>query len=216
MIVTGQQWQDFCLMVERQGWIEDKSLLIMENRASRRSELQPVIASWMAAHTTREVVERASLLRLPVAEIGNGATTVTSFDHLVEKNFYVRNPRGGFLQPEVPYRLGNGATRGECEPAPRLGEHNAQYRRHSPLVRSRRPLGEGSAALPFEGLRVADFTAFWAGPIVGHFLAMLSADVIHIESTKRPDGMRMNKRSKTRSGGSGRRYSTAPIPTSVI
>jgi crotonobetainyl-CoA:carnitine CoA-transferase CaiB-like acyl-CoA transferase len=44
--------------------------------------------------------------------------------------------------------------------------------------------------LPFEGLRVADFTAFWAGPIVGHVLAMLGADVIHVESAARPDGMR--------------------------
>jgi crotonobetainyl-CoA:carnitine CoA-transferase CaiB-like acyl-CoA transferase len=41
-------------------------------------------------------------------------------------------------------------------------------------------------------LRVADFTAFWAGPIVGHFLAMLGAEVIHVESTKRPDGMRFS------------------------
>jgi crotonobetainyl-CoA:carnitine CoA-transferase CaiB-like acyl-CoA transferase len=95
MIVTAQQWQDFCLMVERPDWFEDKTLLIMENRNLRRSELQPVIASWMVEHTTREVVARASLLRLPVAEIGNGAT-VTCFDHLVEKNFYVRNPRRWF------------------------------------------------------------------------------------------------------------------------
>ncbi len=44
--------------------------------------------------------------------------------------------------------------------------------------------------LPLEGVRVADFTAFWAGPIVGHFLAMMGADVIHVESVKRPDGIR--------------------------
>jgi len=44
--------------------------------------------------------------------------------------------------------------------------------------------------MPFAGMRVADFTAFWAGPVVGHFLAMLGADVIHVESVKRPDGIR--------------------------
>ena len=47
-----------------------------------------------------------------------------------------------------------------------------------------------AARLPFEGLRIADFTAFWAGPIVGHFFAMLGAEVIHIESPRSPDGMR--------------------------
>jgi crotonobetainyl-CoA:carnitine CoA-transferase CaiB-like acyl-CoA transferase len=31
---------------------------------------------------------------------------------------------------------------------------------------------------------------FWAGPIVGSYLAMMGADVIHVESAQRPDGMR--------------------------
>ena len=44
--------------------------------------------------------------------------------------------------------------------------------------------------LPFAGLRVLDFTAFWAGPVIGQILAMCGADVIHVESTKRMDGFR--------------------------
>ena len=34
-------------------------------------------------------------------------------------------------------------------------------------------------------------TAFWAGPLTGHTLALLGAEVIHLESATRPDGARL-------------------------
>ena len=34
-------------------------------------------------------------------------------------------------------------------------------------------------------------TSYWAGPLTGHLLALLGAEVIHLESAKRPDGVRL-------------------------
>lgn len=214
MVVTGQQWLDFAAMVEHPEWAEDASLGLMNNRSARRDELLPEIDRWTSSQTTAEVVELASLMRIPVAEVGDGRS-IPELDQLVEREFYLCNPGGGFLQPDVPYRLGGGAGRVPPRPAPALGADTDDYRarlaagrlaaRQSEArqVEARQvaarqvaarhaEAAEAASTLPFEGLRVADFTAFWAGPIVGHCLAMFGADVIHVESIQRPDGMRYN------------------------
>jgi crotonobetainyl-CoA:carnitine CoA-transferase CaiB-like acyl-CoA transferase len=55
----------------------------------------------------------------------------------------------------------------------------------------RQGTGRSGGSLPFEGLRVLDMTAYWAGPLTGHLLALLGAEVVHLESPTRPDGARL-------------------------
>lgn len=183
---TGQQWLDFCAMVEHPEWTEDPKLFL------DRTALAPTIDEWIGRHTVDEVLELTSAFRIPNAPIVNGANA-TTFEHFAGRGTFVENPRDGAANPRPPYRLGNACLR-PAEPAPRLGAHTieAALRRgngNRPVPPPARPAGH--TGLPFEGLRVLDMTAFWAGPLAGHVLALLGAEVIHLEAANRPDGVRL-------------------------
>lgn len=191
-VTTGQQWLDFCAMLERVDWLEDPSLGLMDNRALHHDEMVAAIDEWTAERTTQEIVDFATALRLPIAPVGNGATLPT-FDHYVERRCYTTHPRTNVVQPDVWYTLSGGAERRPFEPSPALGEHTDAYRgapsRTHEGIRPDATADDG--ARPFADVRIVDMTAFWAGPIISHMLSMLGADVIHIEAPSRPDGIRM-------------------------
>jgi crotonobetainyl-CoA:carnitine CoA-transferase CaiB-like acyl-CoA transferase len=179
---TGQQWLDFCAMVERPDWAEEPAYL------TDRTVLAPEIDAWVAERTVEEVLDLASTFRLPNAPVANGAD-VTDIEHFRAREVFVPNPRDGATNPRSPFRFERLRLRSP-EPAPRLGEHSFDAVSRREPAGGSRPPGPAAAPLPFEGLRVLDMTAFWAGPVTGHILALLGAEVIHVESPRRPDGVR--------------------------
>ncbi|WP_457967011.1 CoA transferase [Arthrobacter sp. D1-29] len=181
---TLQQRNDLYVMVDHPEWIIDDALM------TRQDEVSAIFNDWIAERTVAEVRELASAFRIPHAPVGNGATIPES-DHFRARNVFVDSPDGRFVQPRPSYRPSSFTLR-EPTLAPALGADTEYWlsRAKLPTARSSQA-ADGSTALPFAGLRVLDLTAFWAGPSCTHALALMGAEVIHLESTRRPDGGRL-------------------------
>ena len=156
-------------------------------RAGHRAA--PQLREWIAGRTVEEITGLAAAFRVPSAPVSSGES-VTGLEHLRERGVFRRAPGEEFLQPgwtlpALAGRAGPGAA------GPRAGQHSATWRDTAAAARPR-PCGSaaGGNELPYAGLWVLDLTAFWP-PSATHVLAMLGAEVIHVESTTRPDGARM-------------------------
>jgi len=154
--ITAQQFQDFLVLIDRPDLLDDEELASMPGRVRRRDEFLAMVSRWTQSRTTDEILEQAVALRIPVAPIGTPAS-VMKVDHFVERGVFVESTRG-VAAPRVPYRSSAIARRVPGSP-PDLGGDRGRVHW---LPRDNKPTAHPTDALPLSGIRVADFTAFWA------------------------------------------------------
>jgi crotonobetainyl-CoA:carnitine CoA-transferase CaiB-like acyl-CoA transferase len=187
MTMTRHHFESFLLLIERPDLIGDERWPMLSYRLEHLDEWQTMINAWMERHTTAEVLRLATELRIPVSPVNDGASLL-EHEQMRARAIFTRSADGSFIHPLPPYRF-DGHRLGGARPAPALGQHSATV---SPLPRSKpvRP-GLESTTLPLEGVRILDATTYWAGPSGPQLLAVLGADVIHLESTRHLDGGRL-------------------------
>ncbi len=183
--VTAQQWQALAHVIGRPDQAEDADLGTMIGRFRRAGEVVGALHAYTESHSADEIVAACVAARVPAAIVGNGAELPRN-EQLLARNVFVRQPGEPWIRPRAPFRFHGVADRELVAPAVATGRWAARSC----------PVPGSNAALPGDrplaGLRVLDFTAFWAGPAATAWLAAMGADVVKVEAVQRPDGIRFS------------------------
>ncbi len=210
MTHMGRHWTAFLDGLGNPEWARDELIRSLGNAQVRRSldpdqavRVERVLRGDMVAHLSQltkaelwEITRRERIPFQPVLTVPE----VCESDYAAERDLLVEAPgvEPPLRVPAAPYRMA-GTPWTPPGPPPCLDEPNAEGWSEPPLPPARadawRPAGAsdfpGAAdprTGPLAGLRVLDLGQVWAGPLVSRYLADYGADVVKVQTTKRPWG----------------------------
>lgn len=161
--------------------------------------VRDALESTMATRDKWEVFHGLAKVRCISGVVQNTKELVES-DHLNAREFLVEaKVNGTDVRASGPFAKLSATPWAKTRDAPRIGEHSVSNL-PSTKRESRNSDAAATNALPLDGIRVLCFTGAWSGTFGTQLLSLLGADVVQVESRKRPDVWR----------GAG-----APIPPGV-
>ncbi len=161
-------------------------------------ELRSEVTRYLLTQTKRDLFQRALGSRATIAPV-NTAADVMDFEQLQSRDYWttLTSDTGDTFRAPGPFVKASATPIGWALPAPALGQHTDEILRTIGTAPRSVPLSvdtkreSGVADLPLAGIKVADFSWIGVGPITAKVLADHGATVIHIETDKPIDRLRM-------------------------
>ncbi|MBI4299308.1 MAG: CoA transferase [Chloroflexi bacterium] len=188
-MIMPHQWKSF------KEWMDNEILKdpIWDDRDHRRENpevLPAIVQEFIGRFDREEFVREAQKKRLPVIPINNLEDVVTDPQNRTRGDFFIKSAHpyiGEYRHPGAPYRFTETPWKIR-RPAPLLGQHKdeiLQELKNGPrvkIVKGSNGRRSNKGDLPLAGVRIADFTRIWAGPLGTRYLADLGAEVIRLET----------------------------------
>jgi crotonobetainyl-CoA:carnitine CoA-transferase CaiB-like acyl-CoA transferase len=186
--VTAQQWQALARVIGRTDMADDDELGTMIGRFRHAADVNAALHAYTEQHTADEIVATCVDARVPAAIVGNGAELPRN-EQLAARNVFVAQPGAKWIRPRAPFRFHGVADRELRAPTDAAADAVGAWHRPDDDTL---PRAVAPGSRPFAGIRVLDFTAFWAGPFATAWLSSMGADVVKVEAVQRPDGIRFS------------------------
>lgn len=159
--LTPAQWTSLCGLIDRPELASDPRFSTTFQRLMNGNLVDEVLMPVFAQRTTMDWVHDGDRLRIPTTPVPRPGELPFVEHWKLRESF---SAVGEVMGPDLPFRQ---TWSGAKSAKPTGGAHG-----------------------PLTGIKVADFSMGWAGPLAARYLGDLGADVRKIESTTRPDWWR--------------------------
>ena len=194
-----------------EAWIQSEDWPTYETRVLTsgaivipEDELRSEVTRYLLTQTKRDLFQRGLRSSATIAPV-NTAADVMDFEQLQSREYWtpLASPTGDTYRAPGAFVKASATPIGWTLPAPALGQHTDELLRPVATASSvtKVPSAARSAVvlavqkdpadLPLAGIKVADFSWIGVGPITAKVLADHGATVIHIETDKPIDRLRM-------------------------